>query len=57
MVTLLVKDITPEERALVPTMVNQIRVWSFPEDYPERLKAILLVRERPRYREAAPGGP
>jgi len=57
MVTLLVKDITPEERALVPTMVNQIRVWSFPEDYPERLKAILLVRDRPRYREAAPGGP
>ena len=45
MVTLLAVDMTPEDRALVPSMRNQIRVWSFPDDYVERLKANLLGRE------------
>lgn len=44
MVTLLVGDMTAAERGLVPTMVNDIRVWTFPDDYLERVKTNLLNR-------------
>lgn len=40
-----------EERGLVPQKVNDIRVWTFPDDYVERLKSNLLAR---RARQSTP---
>ena len=57
MVTILAHDITPEERGLVPVQVNDIRVWTFPDDYPERVKAKLLSRPSRADMQAAPGDP
>ncbi|MGE0625544.1 MAG: alpha/beta hydrolase [Pseudomonadales bacterium] len=42
MVTLLAGDITAAERGLIPHQEHDVRVWSFPEDYPDRVKTNLI---------------
>jgi hypothetical protein len=54
MVTLL-GGLNAEERGLEPLMVNDVRVWIFPDDYLDRVKENILNRPEESRKVARPG--
>ncbi len=52
----LLTGLSATERGLQPGKVNEVRVWTFPEDYVERLTEFLLNRD-PADRKIQPAGP
>ncbi len=53
----LLGGLSGKERGLVPEIVNDVQVWTFPDDYMERLKANVLAREARRASESKPAAP
>lgn len=54
MVTLL-GGLTAEERGLEPRMVNDVRIWIFPDDYVDRVKNNILNQPEERRKLERPG--